>query len=227
LSDTSQLYIFGFQYFTPTITDLKITEMKRILILSLIITTMSCTPEKLALTYPETPKGEIVDSYFGTSVPDPYRWLEDDRSAETEAWVIEQNKVTFNYLKQIPFREALKERLTEMWNYPKTGAPFKEQNLYFYSHNTGLQNQGVLYMKKELDAEGEVFLDPNKLSDDGTVALSSFSVSNDAKYAGYGISRAGSDWNEYFIKDIETSVDLEDHLKWIKFSGMSWYRNGF
>jgi prolyl oligopeptidase len=201
--------------------------MNRILILSLIIVNMGCTPDYHELTYPETPKGETVDNYFGTDVPDPYRWLEDDRSAETEAWVVEQNKVTFEYLRQIPFRNALKERLTEIWNYPKTGAPFKEQDLYFYSYNTGLQNQGVLYMKTDLEAEGQVFLDPNKLSDDGTVALSDFSVSNDAKYAGYGISRAGSDWKEFFIKDIETGKDLEDHLKWIKFSGMSWFKNGF
>ncbi len=188
---------------------------------------MGCTPEKQALVYPETVKGETVDNYFGTDVPDPYRWLEDDRSAETEAWVIEQNKVTFGYLDQIPFRAALKERLTEIWNYPKMEAPSKQSGLYFYGYNTGLQNQSVIFMKKELDAEGEVFLDPNLFSEDGTVALSSFSVSNDAKYAGYGIARAGSDWNEFFIRDIETGKDLDDHLQWIKFSGMSWYKNGF
>ncbi len=201
--------------------------MKKVLFLTLIIAAMGCTPKKQALIYPETVKGETVDNYFGTDVPDPYRWLEDDRSAETEAWVVEQNKVTFDYLNQIPFRSALQERLTEIWNYPKMGAPFKEQDIYFYGYNTGLQNQSVIYMKNDLDAEGEIFLDPNLLSEDGTVALNSFSISNDAKYAGYGISRAGSDWKEFFIKDIATGEDLEDHLKWIKFSGMSWYGDGF
>jgi len=201
--------------------------MKKLLFLTLIIVTMGCTTEKQALTYPETAKDETTDNYFGTEVADPYRWLEDDRSEETEAWVVAQNEVTFGYLETIPFRNALNERLTEIWNYPKMGAPSKQQGLYFYSYNTGLQNQSVLFMKNGLDAEGEVFLDPNLLSEDGTVALSSFSVSNDAKYAGYGISRAGSDWNEFFIKDIESGEDLEDHLKWIKFSDMSWYNNGF
>ena len=128
--------------------------MKKLLFLTLIIVTMGCTPEKQALTYPETVKDETTDNYFGTEVADPYRWLEDDRSEETEAWGIAQNEVTFGYLETIPFRNALNERLTEIWNYPKMGAPSKEQGLYFYSYNTGLQNQSVKFLKKDLDAEG-------------------------------------------------------------------------
>jgi len=201
--------------------------MKKALFLILIVLSMGCTQKKQPLDYPETRKVDTLDEYFGTKVPDPYRWLEDDRSEETEAWVKAQNEVTFGYLEQIPFRDEMNERLTEIWNYPKMGTPSKEEDYYFYSYNTGLQNQSVIYMKKELDEEGEVFLDPNTFSEDGTVALTSFSVSNDARYVGYGISRGGSDWQEFFVRDIETREDLDDHLKWIKFSGMSWYKDGF
>ena len=181
----------------------------------------------LTFIYPETAMGDVVDDYHGTKVPDPYRWLEDDMSDETAAWVKAQNEVTFAYLESIPFRDALKERMTKIWNYPKMGTPFKEGDLYFYGYNTGLQNQSVIFMKKSLEEEGEVFLDPNGFSDDGTVALAGLSFSNDHKYAAYGISRGGSDWREFFIKDVETGMDLEDHLEWIKFSGISWYKDGF
>ncbi|RLD89139.1 MAG: S9 family peptidase, partial [Bacteroidetes bacterium] len=200
--------------------------MKNVLSISLILIAMGCT-QQATFTYPETAKGDVVDDYHGTAVPDPYRWLEDDMSDETAAWVKAQNELTFSYLESIPFRDALKERMTEIWNYPKMGTPFKEGDLYFYSYNTGLQNQSILFMKKSLEEEGEVFLDPNGFSDDGTVALAGLSFSGDHKYAAYGISRGGSDWREFFIKDVETGMDLEDHLEWIKFSGMSWYKDGF
>ncbi|MBE0655305.1 MAG: S9 family peptidase, partial [Bacteroidales bacterium] len=179
------------------------------------------------MNYPETRKSDIIENYHGTEVPDPYRWLEDDMSEETAAWVQAQNEVTFNYLAQIPFREKIRNRLEELWNYERMGTPWKEGPYYFYSYNNGLQNQNVIYITKDLNEKGEIFLDPNTLSEDGTVALSSFSVSHDGRYAGYGIARAGSDWNEFFIKDIETGKQLEDHLKWIKFSGISWYKDGF
>lgn len=202
--------------------------MKKVLLLiSLIVLSMACTQKKEVLVYPETKKVNQVDNYHGTQVADPYRWLEDDNSEETKAWVAAENKVSFGYLEQIPFREDLKERLTEIWNYPKMGNPFKEKDIYFYSYNTGLQNQSVIYKKNSLDEKGEVFLDPNTLSKDGTVALTTFSISNDDKYVGYGIARAGSDWNEFFIRDISSGQDLKDHLKWIKFSGISWYKDGF
>ncbi|MEN8230373.1 MAG: prolyl oligopeptidase family serine peptidase, partial [Bacteroidota bacterium] len=200
--------------------------MKLILSIVLIITAMGCTQQNSFL-YPETAKGDVVDDYFGTEVPDPYRWLEDDMSDETTAWVKAQNRVTFAYLEEIPFRSALKERMTEIWNYPKMGTPGKEGDYYIYSFNTGLQNQNILYFTKDLNGEGSVLLDPNTLSDDGTVALSDFSVSNDSKYVAYGISRGGSDWKEFFVKEIETGKKLDDHLEWIKFSGMAWYKDGF
>ena len=168
-----------------------------------------------------------MDNYHGTEVADPYRWLEDDNSDETKAWVVAQNEVTFGYLEQIPFREELETRLTEIWNYPKMGQPSLRSGIYFYSYNSGLQNQNVIYKKMSLEEEGEVFLDPNTLSEDGTVSLSAFSVSRDGKYVGYGISRGGSDWNEFFVRDVETGEDLEDHIMWTKFSGMSWYKDGF
>jgi prolyl oligopeptidase len=202
--------------------------MKKTVVLTVLITLfMSCKTKNEKLVYPETKKIDHTDNYHGTEVADPYRWLEDDNSEETKTWVKEQNEVTFGYLEQIPFRERLEERITELWDYPKMGMPINRSGIYFYSYNTGLQNQSVVYMMKDLEQKGEIFLDPNLLSDDGTVSLKTFSVSKDAKYAGYGISRAGSDWQEFFIRDIETGKDLEDHLKWIKSSGMSWYKDGF
>jgi len=177
--------------------------------------------------YPKTKKVDTVDVYFETEVPDPYRWLEDDNSKETEEWVNAENEVTFGYLEQIPFREKIKNRLTKIWDYPKYSSPFKEGDNYFFFKNDGLQNQSVLYIMENLEAEPEVFLDPNKLSEDGTVALAGLSVSKDGKYFAYSIARSGSDWNEIFIIDVESRKNLGDNLKWVKFSGMSWKDDGF
>jgi prolyl oligopeptidase len=174
------------------------------------------------LNYPATRKGEQVDNYHGTEVKDPYRWLENPDSEETKTWVEAQNKVTFNFLEQIPARDDIKKRLTKLWDYEKYGVPFQEGSRYFYFKNDGLQNQSVLYTLKKLDDKPSVLLDPNKLSEDGTVALSGISVSDDGKYLAYGISIAGSDWQEWKVRNIETGKDLEDSLKWIKFSGASW-----
>ncbi len=179
------------------------------------------------LVYPETKTVDVEDDYFGTIVNDPYRWLEDDNSAETAEWVTLQNALTFGYLATIPYREKMKERLTKIWDYPKTSAPTKKGDKYFYYHNDGLQNQSVLYYKMNLKDEGVELLDPNTLANDGTVSLSTVTVSDDGKYLGYAISRAGSDWQEIFVRDIETGKDLDDHLEWVKFSGISWYDNGF
>ncbi|RLD36537.1 MAG: S9 family peptidase [Bacteroidetes bacterium] len=180
-----------------------------------------------ALKYPEVRKTDQVDNYFGAEVPDPYRWLEDDNSEETAAWVKAENEVTFSYLEKIPYRNKIKDRITEMWNYEKVSAPWKEGGHYFLTRNDGLQNQSIYYIMKDLDSEPELFLDPNKLSEDGTVALNVFSVSKDGKYLGYGISRAGSDWRELFVKDIKTGEVMADHIMWAKFSGISWYKDGF
>ncbi len=192
----------------------------------LILVVMSCS-SPTGFSYPETVKKPVTDTYHGTEIADPYRWLEDDRSEETEAWVKAQNEVTFSYLESIPFRNELRERMTRLWNYPRMSAPDKEGDLFFYSYNSGLQNQSMIFVKEDLESEGKVFLDPNKLSEDGTVALSTYSVSNDQKYFAYGISRGGSDWQEFFIREIASGRDLDDHLKWIKFSGISWLKDGF
>ncbi|MBA7540227.1 Prolyl endopeptidase [subsurface metagenome] len=185
----------------------------------------SCTQS--GLDYPETRMSDKTDDYFGTEVADPYRWLEDDNSEETTEWVKAQNLVTFSYLERIPFREKVKERLTEVWNYPRVSAPWKDGGYYFFTKNDGLQNQSVYYMQKDLESEPELFLDPNELSEDGTVALTNFELSKDGKYFGYGISRGGSDWRELYVRDMATGEDMDDHIMWAKFSGISWYKNGF
>lgn len=179
------------------------------------------------MEYPETKKMDTSDVYFDTEVADPYRWLEDDTSTAVKHWVKKQNEVTFSYLKDIPFREDIQNRLKEVWNYPKYSAPSKKESVYFYFKNDGLQNQSVLYMTEDPEKEGEVLLDPNKLSEDGTVSLSSMGVSDNGKYLAYGISHGGSDWNEIFVMDVETKEKLDDHLEWVKFSGISWKDDGF
>lgn len=187
----------------------------------------ACSKTEKKMTYPLSKKVDTVDIYFGTQVPDPYRWLEDDNSEETKNWVIAQNEVTNGYLSQIPNREKINQRLTEVWNYSKVGVPFKKGNLYFHYRNNGLQNQSVLYVQSSLEDEAKILLDPNTLSEDGTVALSGIAVSEDSKYLAYRIARSGSDWNELYIRDIATGEDLQDHLKWLKFTGTAWYKDGF
>ncbi|MEH2302659.1 MAG: prolyl oligopeptidase family serine peptidase [Nostoc sp.] len=185
---------------------------------------------KKPLTYPSSHKSNQVDNYHGTLVADPYRWLEDPDSEETRTWIEAQNQVTFGYLSEIPTREKIKQRLTKLWDYEKYGIPFKEGEYlqdgsterYFYFKNDGLQNQSVLYTLKTLEDQPKVLLDPNKLSEDGTVALSGLSISEDGKLLAYGLSASGSDWQEWKVRDVETGEDLQDHLKWIKFSGASW-----
>ncbi len=186
---------------------------------------MSCTQKPIH--YPPTAKGDVKDTYFGTEVEDPYRWLEDDNSAETAEWVKTQNELTFNYLEKLPFRDQIKTRLTELWDYPKYGTPVKEGGKYFIYKNSGLQNQNVLYTTNDMAVEPTVILDPNTLSDDGTAALTSVTVSDDGKYLMYQLAKSGSDWNEIFVKNIETGEQLPDHLDWVKFSGISWYNDGF
>jgi len=179
------------------------------------------------LKYPETKKVDVVDDYFGTKVADPYRWLEDDNSPETAEWVKEENKVTNEYLSKIPFRDKLKQRFEELYNYPKYSAPFRAGSKYYFFKNDGLQNQSVMYVKNKLDSEPKLFFDPNKLSEDGTVSLSALSFSKDGKLFAYGTASGGSDWNEFFVMDAESGKLLSDHLKWIKFSGMAWKDDGF
>ncbi len=178
-------------------------------------------------TYPETKKGNVVDDYFGTKINDSYQWLENDTAADVTSWVDEQNKLTHNYLAQIPFRVKIKNRLTEIWNYPKYSSPFKEGDYYYFFKNDGLQNQSVLYRQLGINGEHEVFLDPNKLSNDGTSSLASITFSKDHKFCAVGIAQSGSDWNEIFVMNVSNKQKTTDVIKWVKFSGATWYKNGF
>lgn len=176
--------------------------------------------------YPYTRADDVVDDYHGTLVADPYRWLEDTSAPDTREWIEAQNGVTNRYLDRLPGRGVLRERLTELWNYERYSAPFKEGGHYFYFRNDGLQDQSVLYIQDSLDGEARVLLDPNHLSEDGTVALTSLDISADGRYLGYGTSSGGSDWQEFHIRDIESGEDLDDRIEWVKFSGLSFTRDG-
>ena len=174
------------------------------------------------LSYPVARKSDQVDDYHGTKVADPYRWLEDLDSPETKAWVEAENKLTFDYLNQIPERSWIKSRLTELWNYERFGTPFKEGGRYFYTKNSGLQNQSVLYTVDSLESQPRALLDPNTLSTDGTVALSGLRISHNGKLMAYGLAASGSDWTEWHVRDVDTGNDLPDTIKWVKFSGAAW-----
>ncbi|MGD0753799.1 MAG: prolyl oligopeptidase family serine peptidase [Bacteroidales bacterium] len=193
-----------------------------IIVMAILI---SCNgPVKKKIEYPLTKKGDVIDTYFGTKVPDPYRWLEDDKSVETAAWVKEQNKVTFGYLESIPYRKEIKSRLEKMWNYEKYTAPHKEGAYTYFSRNNGLQNQFVIYRQKS-NGDPEVFLDPNKFSADGTTSLGEMEFTKDGSKVAYSISEGGSDWRKVIVLDAETKEIIGDTLKDIKFSGLSWQIN--
>ena len=179
-------------------------------------------------SYPETKRVDHFDEYHGERVPDPYRWLEDDArdSEDVQAWIDAQNKVTFSYLKSIPERPQIESRLTELWNYEKFGTPFKVGGRYYMSKNDGLQNQNVMYRFESLDEEPVVLFDPNTWSDDGTVALAGMAFSEDGKYVAYGVAEAGSDWRTWKIREIESGRDLDDRIRWVKFSGAEWTPDG-
>ena len=177
--------------------------------------------------YPVTQKGDQVDDYFGTKVADPYRWMEDDTAEEVRKWVEEQNKVTFAYLENIPFREKIRRRMTEVYNYARYSLPKKAGDYYFFRKNDGLQNQPVLYIQKGLDGEPEAFIDPNKLSPDGTIRIRLAGFSKDNRYVAFSRREAGSDWRELRVMDVESKKELSDRLRWVKFSDASWHGNGF
>jgi prolyl oligopeptidase len=178
------------------------------------------------LAYPKAKTVDQVDDYHGTKVADPYRWLEDTDSADTHAWVEAENKLTFSYLDKIPYRSAIRERLLKLWNYERFTVPEQHGGRYFYQHNDGLQNQNVLLVAESLNAEPRVLLDPNTLSSDGTVALAGEAVSDDGKRMAYGTAASGSDWTEWHVRDVDTGKDLDDDIKWVKFSGASWTKDG-
>jgi len=188
---------------------------------------LAAAQEKPAhIQYPAARVSNQVDDYHGTKVADPYRWLEDTDSAETRAWVEAENKLTFGYLEQIPARALIKDRLTKLWNYERYSAPFKRGTRYFYTHNDGLQNQSVYFWTASLNGGPKMLLDPNTLSADGTVAVNAAAVSDDGRFFAYGLSAAGSDWQELHIRDVETGRDLPDVLKWVKFSTAAWKKDG-
>lgn len=192
------------------------------------LVTLAATPV-LALAaqfeYPASKTVDQVDEVHGVKIADPFRWLEDVDSADTKAWVGAQNKVTFDFLKNLPKRDAIKQRLQELLNFPRYSLPGKTGGRYFYTYNSGLQNQSPLFVKDSLTAEGRLVIDPNTMSKDGTVALSSIAPSEDGKWVGYGIARAGSDWNEFRVRDLATGQDTEDVINWVKFSGFSWTKD--
>ncbi|MBI5008983.1 MAG: S9 family peptidase, partial [Bacteroidia bacterium] len=196
-----------------------------ILIIIAMTLIVSCkSPAGKKIDYPVSRKGDVVDNYFGTEVADPYRWMEDDRSEETAAWVAVQNKVTFGYLETIPYREEIKKRLEKMWNYEKFTSPYKRGEYTYYSRNDGLQNQFVLYRQKD-NEEPEVFLDPNKFSADGTTSLGEIEFSEDGSLVSYSISEGGSDWRKVIVMDTKTMKLIGDTIVDVKFSGLSWKGN--
>jgi len=192
---------------------------------TVLIVFASCN--RSGVNYPETKKVDVVDNYFGVKVSDPYRWLEDDNAPEVAEWVKAQNAVTNEYLASIPFRDKIKNRLAEIWNYNSMSLPFKEGGKYFFFKKEGLQNQSVLYYQNTLEDEAKVLLDPNTLSADGTVSLGEFAISKDGKYIAYALADGGSDWRTIRVKDIVSGVELTDELRWVKFSSISWHKNGF
>ncbi len=196
-------------------------------ILPLAVLTVSSFYSMAQIKYPETRKESQVDNYFGTSVADPYRWLEDDNSADTKAWVAEQNKVTFSYLDKIPYRKQWFNRLEEINNYPKYSSPFRNNDYFYFYKNNGLQNQSVLFRQKGLNGTPEEVLDPNKFSKEGTTSLATFALSKDGRYAVVGKSAGGSDWRTFFVMDMNTLTYLPDSLAWVKVSGASWSGDGF
>jgi prolyl oligopeptidase len=198
----------------------------RLLLSALPALLLGCAQPAMPLSYPATRQTSQIDVYHGVTVADPYRWLENDNSAETKAWVEAQNRLTFSFLDKIPQRDAIQRRLTQLWNYERYGVPSQRGGRYFFTKNDGLQNQSVLYTMTSLTAEPTLLLDPNKLSADGTVALAGLAISDEGNLMAYGLSTAGSDWQEWKFRDVRTGQDLDDHLQWVKFSQPSWSKDG-
>src|SRR5262245_21489542 len=191
---------------------------------------LSCAPAipaaEPSLSYPTTRKADTADDFNGTKVPDPYRWLEDLGSPETARFIETQNKLASGYLGKIPVRATIEKRLTELWNYPRTSVPFREGGRLFYRKNSGLQQQSPFFVRDTLAAEPRLLIDPNTLSNDGSIALPTTSVSPDAKYLAYGLAQGGADWQTIHVREIATGKDLPDQVEWFRFSGISWTNDG-
>ncbi len=198
---------------------------KNLLIAAVFLSSLSINAQ--TVNYPVTKKTDVVNDYHGVKVADPYRWLEDDNSTETKEWVKAENKITRQYLDAIPFRNKIRERLEKIWNFPKYGTPHQEGKYIIFSKNDGMQNQSVLYIQEGLNGTPRILLDPNKISDNGTVALGEYAVSHDGKYFAFATAKAGSDWNEIKVMEVESGKLLTDRIKWVKFSGISWKGDGF
>ncbi len=203
-----------------------LVSLFRSLSLITLTATLAAPLDAQELDYPRTRTVDVVEDYHGTPVADPYRWLEDTDARETLRWVQAQNRVTFGYLESLSMRHELEARLTELWDYEKYGAPFRDGGAYWFFKNDGLQNQSVLYRQQTPDADPVPVLDPNTFSDDGTVALTALDISDDGRYLAYGTSSGGSDWQAFHVRDLATGEDLPDHIRWVKFSGMSWTEDG-
>jgi prolyl oligopeptidase len=205
-----------------------LTSMKKLIpifLAAILLFALSCT--KNGAKYPKTKKVDIADTYFGVKVNDPYRWLEADSTSEVEEWVKEENSVTNEYLNKIPFRSSIKDRLTELWNYTSMSTPFNEGGKFFYFKKDTKQNQSVLYIQETLESEPRAILDPNKFSVDGSVSISDVSISSNGKYLAYSLAEAGSDWRKVKVLDINSGSDLSDEINWVKFSKISWFKDGF
>ena len=201
--------------------------MKRLVSVgALVVSVVSLFAADSRFNYPKPQKSNQSDNYFGTKVADPYRGLENADSPPTRKWIEAENKLTYDYLATIPEREKIENRLTALWDYEKFSVPFREGGRYFFGKNTGLQNQSVIYTASALPGEPRALIDPNTLSKDGTVALGGYAVPDDGKLFAYGLANAGSDWQEWKVRDIESGKDLDDNLKWVKFSSASWSHDG-
>lgn len=178
------------------------------------------------VTYPSTSKGDVVEDYFGTKIADPYRWMEDLDSKAVADWVAAQNQVTFDYLAKLPMREHFVKRITELWDYPKVSIPVREGGRYFYAKNSGLQRQAPVYIRSSLTSPAALVIDPNQLSPDGSVSLAEWAPAHDGKLLAYGLSEGGADWRTLHVRDVESGKDLSDEVRWMRFSGISWTKDG-
>ena len=194
--------------------------------LAMLMLTTSLFAQPAAPKYPQPRKADTVDDYFGSRVADPYRWMEDLNSPELKKWIDQENAITFTYLDSLPGRNALKARITELWNYPKTGIPQFRGRRWFYSRNTGLQRQAVVFTRETLTGPETVAIDPNELSPDGSTALSNYEPSPDGQHLAYGQSEGGSDWSTYYVRELSSGKVRPDVIRWVKFSSLSWTEDG-